>query len=95
MGRKPSPKHSIERINNDGNYEPSNCKWATKMEQASNTRDIIKFFVNGKEDTLRNWARAFKVPHCRVSHRIKNGWKPEDALTIPPYSRYKPRGQKR
>lgn len=51
MGPKPSPLHSLDRINNDGNYEPGNCRWATRLEQARNKK-------RGAEESIVTWCGA-------------------------------------
>lgn len=91
MGRRPTPKHTLERINGEGHYEPSNCKWATWVEQNNNKTGIRKVTINGEADTIANWCRRLGINRDTVSNRIHNlGWSYEDALTKPVKSRQAP-----
>jgi len=71
---------SLDRINNDGNYSPENCRWATKAEQCKNQRTNIKVTINNKTLILKDWCREFNLNYDKVRHRIYSGLTPKEAL---------------
>lgn len=84
MGLRPTPYHSIERMDVDGNYEPTNCIWADKTVQANNKRSNRFLTLDGRTQTATQWSRELGIRADVILARLRRGWSDEHALTIPP-----------
>ena len=82
MGKRPKG-HSIERKNNLGHYEPSNCIWADNITQASNRSDNIHVTINNETKTVSSWCREYGISRFTVSSRMRSGMSAEKAITTP------------
>lgn len=82
MGRKPSPSHSLERRDVDGDYEPNNCRWATQKEQCRNQRRNRRFTYSGREMTLAELCELTGIEHSHIRYHLGRGRSPDEAVAF-------------
>lgn len=82
MGERPIGM-SIDRINNDGDYKPSNCRWASIAEQSRNSMQTRFITLNEERMCLKDWAIKTGISEATIRTRINKGWSVRDSLTTP------------
>jgi len=82
MGRRPKGA-TLERIDNDANYAPDNCRWATRTEQANNRRTNRIITVGGDSLTVAQWSRKLGIDYRVIHSRLYLGWPETDAVMVP------------
>lgn len=83
IGPRPSPLHTIDRLDNSRGYEPGNVRWATRKEQARNTRRNKKLVVGKVAMLLDDWAKKTGISRNTITSRLRQGWPADLAVTTP------------
>ena len=83
MGLRPNKEYSLDRIDNNGNYEPSNCRWTTMKEQSNNQEKNIKITYRGLTKTLAEWADYTGMNYDHIRSRYRKGWDTKSILESP------------
>ena len=83
MGSRPTVKHSLDRIDNNADYSPKNCKWSTKAEQQNNRRSNHLITIKNETLTIAQWEKKMGYGKNVILGRLKLGWSEFDAVMTP------------
>lgn len=90
MGKRPSEKHSLDRLDPTKDYGPDNCQWGTRADQGRNKSTSRLFTFNGITDCIAGWGRRNGIPATTISGRLSRGWPLERAIFEQPDRKFSP-----